>query len=98
MASTEDPFERAVERERRLRRRAAAFETTEGVMRMAIKVYGALACGWAVLLVAHWVLFADPRWLVVLHTVAFAIVVGYWLVTVAIWAWMRSQRPDLFGG
>src|SRR3954451_8698158 len=98
MASSDDPFERAVERESRLRRRAAGFETTHGLMRTTLKIYGALAVGWAILLTGHWLLLADPRWLVVLHTVAFAIVVGYWALTVATLAWMRRQHPGVFGG
>jgi hypothetical protein len=97
MTSTDDPFERAVEREDRLRRRAADFDSPGGIARTALKIYVAMAIGWAVLLAGHWLLFADPRWLVVLHTVAYATVVGYWMFGVAAVAWMRRERPDLFG-
>lgn len=97
MASSDDPFERAVERESRLRRRAAAFETTHGLVRMTTTIYGTLAAGWAIVLAGHWLLLDDPRWLAVLHTAAYAIVVGYWAFTIVTMSWMRRQHPEVFG-
>lgn len=80
MKAANDPFERAVQRESRMRRRAALFETRRGVMRLALGIYGALALGWGIVLALHWTLFPQPRWLAVLDTIAFALVVGYWMI------------------
>ena len=97
MESADDPFERAIQRERRLRNRAMTFESGSGVMRIAIVWLAALAVGWTVLLTLHWLLLPDPRWLAVLHTVAFALVVGYWVAMLTFMFWMKRSRPDLFG-
>lgn len=73
-----DPFERVIARESRLRRRTSELETREGAIRMALRWFAALALGWAGLLAVHWLVLGDPQWLVVLHTMVFALVVGYW--------------------
>lgn len=80
MNTTNDPFERAVKREGSLRRRAALIETRSGAMRLALGLFGTLLLGWASAIAVHWKFFAEPRWLVVLHTMAFVLVGGYWVV------------------
>jgi len=98
MTNPDEAFERAVEHESRLRRRAEAYDSATGAMRMTVQIYGALAVAWAFVLAAHWLFFADPRWLVLLHSLVFCGAVGFWAFSLATWAWMRRQRPDLFGG
>ena len=98
MTDTDDPFERAVVRESLLRRRAEQLGSAGGLMRMTLWIYGALTLGWAIVLAGHWLLFADPRWLVVLHTVTYAVAVGYWLFNMVLFAWIRRQQPEHFGG
>ena len=97
MTGQSDPFERAVSRAEKMRQRAAAFETRSGLMRLAIYCVGALGAGWAILLAAHWIVFPDPRWLTVLHSVVFALVAGYYLVVLAFIGSVRRHRPELFG-
>lgn len=96
MARSDDPFERAVAREHRMRERASAFSSRSGVVKMAVVWLGALGVGWALLLIGHWVLLPDPRWLVVVHTVGFALTAGYWLVSLAFLGSMKRARPDVF--
>lgn len=97
MTRQSDPFERAVSRAEKMRRRAAAFETRSGMMRMAIYCVGALGIGWAILLAAHWIVFPEPRWLTVLHSVVFSLVAGYHLVVLAFVGSLKRNRPELFG-
>lgn len=96
MTRQRDPFERAVVQAERMHRRAARFETRSGIMRVALYLFGALGVGWAVLLAMHWIVFPQPRWLVVLHTMAFALVVGYYLIAIGFFSLMKRRRPDLF--
>lgn len=97
MTKDTDPFERAVERERRLRDRAAAFESPRAILGLAFWWFGALGLGWAAILTAHWLLFDEPRWLVILHTIVFALMVGYWSISMTFMAQMKKRRPDWFG-
>ena len=96
MPHTTDPFERAVEREHRLRDRAAALESPHAILGLAFRWFAALGLGWAAVLTAHWLLFAEPRWLVILHTVAFALMAGYWGITLVFITQMKKRRPDWF--
>jgi Flp pilus assembly protein TadB len=96
MAKSTDPFERVVERESDLRRKASVFDSRSGMIRLAGWWFGLLGILWAVLLVVHWVLLADPRWLVVLHTIVFALTVGYFVVAMAFFQALRQRRPDFF--
>ena len=97
MSQAADPFERAVEREENLRQRAARFDSPAGVISLAVRWFLALGAGWAAILAGHWTLLGEPRWLVVLHTVVFALAVGYLLITYAAFVIMRKRRPDWFG-
>lgn len=72
-----DPFERAVMRESRMRGWAEMMSTREGCVQYLTKWLLALGLGWSVLLAGHWLLLADPRWLVVAHTVGFALTASY---------------------
>jgi hypothetical protein len=96
MAKATDPFERAVDREKRLRERAATFESPAAVLGLAIWWFAALGLGWTAILTAHWLLFAEPRWLVILHTVVFALMVGYWCITMTFITKVKKRRPDWF--
>lgn len=96
MTKTDDPFERAVAREEQLRKRGAAFDSPSGFVSLALKWFAALGVAWALLLATHWWLFPDPRWLAVTHTVAFALLAGYWTITVSFITFVRRRRPDLF--
>lgn len=96
MAENDDPFERVVAREVTWRRRAAMFDASAHSMRLALVSFGALAVGWGIVLVGHWLLLPDPHWLVVLHTVAFVLTVGFWAISAAMFALMRRARPDIY--
>lgn len=96
MAKTDDPFERAVAREEQLRRRGAAFDSPSGFFDLAMRWLAVVGAGWALLLTLHWLVLRDPRWLVVAHTVVFALVVGYWSITLSFITFVRRRRPDLF--
>lgn len=96
MSREADPFERAVSRAEKMRQRAASFESRSGIMRLAMYWLGVLGAGWAILLAVHWLVFPDPLWLVVSHTIIFALVVGYYLVGLAFIGSMKRRRPDLF--
>jgi len=101
MRATRDPFDRAVAREERLRKRASLFETRKGVMRIAMLWTAMLGAGWALLLAGHWLVFPEPRWAAVVHTVVFAVTSGYfvlgWLLSSAFMRAIERRRPDLFG-
>ena len=97
MTQVTDPFERAVQRESRLRKRAAAWETRDGIMTIIPVFFGILGVLWAMVLTAHWVVFADPRWLAVLHTIVFALATIYWTMAYVFVRFMAKRRPDVFG-
>ena len=98
MRKRTDPFERAVARAEKLGRRAAAFQTRAGIMRFAMFCMGALGVGWFLILAVHWTVFPEPRWLVIAHSLGFALVVGYYLILLAFLGLMKRRRPDIFGG
>ena len=93
-------FERAVAREERLRKRASSFETRKGLMRIVMLWTAMLGAGWALLLAGHWLVFTDPRWAAVVHTVVFAVVGGYfvlgWFLSTAFMRAIERRRPDMF--
>ena len=100
MTRNADPFDRAVAREERLRKRAGLFETRKGVMRLAATMGAALGAGWALVLAGHWLVFPEPRWLAVLHTVVFALMCGYFVfgfvLSSTFMRFVERSRPDLF--
>lgn len=73
------------------------FFTPGAILGLAVWWFAALGFGWAAVLTAHWVLFSEPRWLVILHTVVFALMVGYWCVTMTFITQMKKRSPDWFG-
>lgn len=91
--TSDDPFERAVAAEQRLRSWAADTETPAAVMRMAFRWVAIVAGGWAVLLALHWLLLPDPRWLAELHAVVFAGTLGYWLISSLFVKRMLKRMP-----
>jgi hypothetical protein len=95
MSANVDPFDRAVERERRLRERGAVFYSPRRQMRLIIRIFAGLAVAWAALLAVHWLVLSDPRWLVVLHTMVFAITVGFWIAGSVFVTWMQRRRGEL---
>ena len=95
MPANVDPFDRAVERERVLRERGAIFYSPGRQMTLIIRVFAALAVGWAGLLTVHWLVLSDPRWLVVLHTMVFALTVGMWTTASVFVTWMQRRREAL---
>lgn len=95
MPRSDDPFDRVIARESKLRRRSEALTTRRGAIRLAATVLGGMAFLWAWLLICHWLFLPDPRWLVVLHTLGFALTVGYWLVSAALAGWMLRRHPGL---
>jgi hypothetical protein len=98
MPARKDPLDRLAERESLLRDRRDELTTGSGVMRLALRFYAALAIGWAVVLAAHWIFFASPRWLVLTHTVAYVLVMGYWTAAALMLHVMRRRMPEIYGG
>lgn len=90
-----DPFDRAVAKEARLRRRADELTTRRGVSRLILRWYGALLLGWALLIAGHWVVFPEPRWLAVAHTVGFALYSGLAVLAFAFFRTMIARRPEM---
>jgi hypothetical protein len=90
-----DPFDRAVDRERRLRERGSIFFSPRKQMSLIIRVFAFIAVGWAALLSVHWIVLSDPRWLVVLHTMVFALTVGMWIAASLFMTWMERRRAAL---
>lgn len=73
----DDPFERAVRREGVIRQRMRGpTRDRADAMRFVAVWMLALATTWAAILAGHWLLFPEPRWLIVLHTVVFALMVA----------------------
>lgn len=71
----DDPFERAVRREGVIRQRMSGPDQATAMRFVAVWML-ALATTWAAILAGHWLLFPEPRWLIVLHTVVFALMVA----------------------
>ena len=96
MSEHADPFERAVAKEATMRRRAAILDSPMGVISLVSRMFLALAVAWAAILAGHWYLLAEPRWLAVLHTVAFALTLGYALIVGTFLRVLMKRRPDWF--
>ena len=92
-----DAFERAVEREQVLRDRAALFDSPVRLIRLVQRFEAAMLLGWGLILAAHWVFWSNPRWLVIAHTIVYALAVGYTIASTAFLAFVRCRRPDFFG-
>jgi len=92
--SADDPFERAVRREGMLRRTG---RIQRDAMRLAKLWFAVLFAAWAAILAGHWLVFPEPRWLLVLHTVVFALICTMALVAgVAQTHLARRLNGDLF--
>lgn len=96
MRRSGDPFERAVERERALRDRAALFDSPTRFLKLYWRVIMALGVVWAALLAAHWAWWSSPHLLVVVHTIVFGLLAVFSLATRAFMAFVMRRRPDWF--
>ena len=97
MAASTDPFDRAVEHERALRKRAEEMESPSASLRMITRWFGVMSVAWATILAGHWLLLSDPRWLVVLHTVVFAVLVTMWSFAALFVTRMTKRREQVLG-
>lgn len=92
-----DPFERALAREegyRQRRSRDMFLPTT--VFRMFKWLAFGFAAAWGGLLAIHWTLFSDPRWLAVMHTMVYGIMLLYF-ATMAVAFTVMRRKPEAFG-
>ena len=94
-----DPFERALAREeayrqRRSRRDMFGFPST--VFRTFKWLAFGFAAAWGGLLALHWFLLGDPRWLAVLHTMVYGVMLIYFATMAAAFTVMR-RKPEAFG-
>lgn len=92
-----DPFERALAREEAYRRRRGreAFSPS-GVFSAFRWLALGFAAAWGGLLALHWTMFSDPRWLVVMHTMVYGVVLIYFVTMLIAFAVMQ-KRPGAFG-
>jgi hypothetical protein len=56
-----------------LSERAKRFYSPDAQMKMIQRIFAGIYLAWGALLAGHWIWLSDPRWLVVLHTVIFAV-------------------------
>ncbi|MEY2472701.1 MAG: hypothetical protein QOK28_2030 [Actinomycetota bacterium] len=96
MPGPRDALERLARRETDLSAKRAELESRSGVMRLALQFYAALIVAWSLALAAHWIFFASPRWLVLLHTLAFVLTVGYWGAAMVMLRIVRRRLPEMF--
>ena len=75
---SDDPFERAVEKEQENRGRSRP--DTRRMLGVASLAYLAFLLGWAALLFTHYRYWPEPDWLRIVHTVVFGLVTFYWVV------------------
>jgi len=97
MSTSDDPLERLALRETQLREQRAVLESGRGMMRLALRFLAALGVAWAIVLAVHWLFFASPRWLVLVHTLAFVLTVGYGLTAALFLRVMRKRMPEIYG-
>ena len=96
MTPTDDAFERLAKREDRLRRKRIDLSDPNAMVSFAYRWFAGLGMAWALLLAVHWIAFSAPRWLVLLHTLAFALTVGYWAFGALYLRAMRRRMPEVF--
>ncbi|HUR50097.1 MAG TPA: hypothetical protein VMY88_11305 [Acidimicrobiales bacterium] len=98
-AGTDDPFERALAREEAYRARRSRGELL-GFPSTIFRTFRWLAVGfaaaWGGLLALHWSVFADPRWLVVLHTMVYGVGLIYFTTMLVAFTVMQ-KKPAAFG-
>jgi len=94
--ASDDAFDRAVQREQVLRDRAELFDSPVRFIRLVQRFEAALLLVWGLVLALHWVFWSNPRWLVTLHTIVFALAAVYALASTAFLAFVRRRRPDFF--
>ncbi len=97
MPVRKDPLERLARREAGFAEKRSALETRDGMMRLVLRFFAGIAVAWALLLAAHWTFFASPRWLVLLHSLVFALTTGYSLAAAMFYGLMRRRMPERFG-
>ena len=94
-----DPFERALAREEAYRQRRSRTDVF-GFPSTLIQTFKWLAVGfalaWGGLLAVHWTVFSDPRWLAVLHTMVYGVMLIYFATMAIAFAVMR-RKPEAFG-
>ena len=92
-----DPFERALAREEAYRARRSRSDLFPSEIFKTFKwlAFG-FAAAWGGLLALHWSVFADPRWLAVLHTMIFGVGLIYFVTMLIAFTVMR-KKPAVFG-
>lgn len=95
----DDPFARAVAREQAYRERRSR-DSIVGFPAVIFKTFRLVALGaiaaWAGLLVVHWRVLGEPRWLAVMHTMVFGIGCIYLAAVFVMFTVMR-KKPEVFG-
>ncbi len=94
--TNDDAFERLAERETLIQRRRMSVDDPSSFMDLAVKFIAGLGVAWALLLVAHWAFFSEPRWLVLVHSVTFFLVTAYWCTAYLFMRIVRRRMPDMF--
>ena len=97
MLASNDAFDRAVERERVLSERARRFFSLNAQMKLVQRFYAVMFLGWATLVAGHWLWLSEPRWLVVLHTVVFAVYTLFAMSASAFVSLMRRRQGIYLG-
>lgn len=97
MLASNDAFDRAVEREKVLTARAGVFYSPSAQMKLVQRFFAAIFLGWAAVVAAHWIWLSDPRWLVVLHTVVFAVSTLYATAASIFVSMMRRRQAAYLG-
>lgn len=95
----DDPFERALAREeayRARRSRSDLFGFPTAIFRTFKWLAFGFAAAWGALLATHWLVFADPRWLAVLHTMVYGVGLIYF-ATMLIAFTVMQKKPAAFG-
>lgn len=98
-ADNNDPFERALAREEAYRARRSrgdllGFPST--IFRTFRWLAAGFAAAWGGLLTLHWVVFEDPRWLAVLHTMVYGVGLIYFTTMLVAFTIMQ-RKPAAFG-
>lgn len=96
-ADREDPFERVVQREERLRRRWRDVTDPSVGLRLVATFYGVCSVVWLGVLLAHGRWLGEPLWLFRLHVVVFALSVALGLVAFGFLAYLYRRHPEWVG-